>query len=76
MISQVFIRHYTVITILLTIFPMLCTFPLTFFLLLFYFWLHWVFVAVLGPSLAVLCGLLPVAASLAVQHGPWERRLQ
>ena len=30
MISRVFIRHCTVITILLTIFPMLCTFPLTF----------------------------------------------
>ena len=44
----------------------------------FYFWLHWVFVAMCklsrvaasrGYSLAVVCGFLTEEASLAVEHG-------
>ena len=47
---------------------MLCTCPLTFFLTLFYFGLHWAFDAVLGLSLVML-GRLPMAvASLVVEH--------
>ena len=43
-----------------------------------YFWLHWIFVAVCGlspvvasgcPSLAVVCGLLFLVASLVAKHG-------
>ena len=39
----------------------------SFFLILFYFGLHWVFDAVLGLSLVVLCRLLMAVASL-VEH--------
>ena len=51
----------------------------------FFFFLHWVFVAVRGLSLVVamgaillaVCGLLIVVASLVVEHGfsIWVRRL-
>ena len=40
------------------------------FLINFFFWMHWVFVAVHGLSLVVMCGgFLIMVASLLVEHG-------
>ena len=35
---------------------------------LIYFWLHWVFIAIVGLSLVVVSRLLTVVASLAAEH--------
>ena len=56
------------------------------FMYLFYFWLHWVFVAAQGLSLvelsggyslAVVCGLLTAVASFVEEHGlqVWAQKL-
>ena len=45
-----------------------------FLLLITYFWLHWVFVAVHGLSPVAACGLLTAVASLGAEHrfyGTW-----
>ena len=40
------------------------------------FWLRWVFVAALGLSLVVVCGLLIAVALLGVEHGSGACGLQ
>ena len=42
----------------------------------FYFWLCWVFVALLGLSLVAVNGLLIVVASLVAEHRFWVHELQ
>ena len=45
-----------------------------FLILIIYFWLHWVFVAVHGLSPAAACGFLIAVASLGAEHrfyGTW-----
>ena len=49
-----------------------------FFLILFIYWLHWVFVAAHSLSLVVVCRFLVVVASLVVEHrlsscGTWTK---
>ena len=55
-----------------------CFFLINLFITLFYFWLHWVFVAARGLSLVVaiggllfvvVCGPLIAVASLVAEHG-------
>ena len=42
---------------------------------LFFFWLHWVFVAALGLLFTVVCGLLIAVSCLIVDCGVWASHL-